>query len=32
VIFNVIGFWSPLMSLGVLAALPLWVLRAAPRD
>lgn len=32
VMFNVIGFWSPLMSLGVLAALLLWVLRAAPRD
>jgi len=32
VVFNVVGFWSPLLSLGVLAALLFWVLRVAPRD
>jgi uncharacterized membrane protein YoaK (UPF0700 family) len=32
VMFNVVGFWSPLVSLGVLSALLLWVLRAAPRN
>lgn len=32
VMFSAIGFWSPLVSLAVLAGLLLWVLRAAPRD
>jgi uncharacterized membrane protein YoaK (UPF0700 family) len=30
VTFNVVSFWSPLISLGVLAALLVWILRAAP--
>jgi len=32
VMFNFVGFWSPLVSLGVLVAVLFWVLRRAPRD
>ena len=32
VVYNMAGFWSPLISLAVLVALLLWTLRAAPRD
>ncbi len=31
-VFHAVGFWSPLISLGVLAGVMVWVIRAPPRS